>query len=373
VIYHYRRSWALLIAAALATPLVSHFVSPTYATSADELRALASPPSVPRTLEDLANAPPQIDAWLRDHFGLRSSMIHAYAWITQAVLGSGNESVLIGREGHMFYRGDDAIRQSAGLIRRDDRVTDTANLLAAIKAALALKNVPLVVASPPNTATIEGDYLPRWARNAGRLTEADLFLSALVARGITTVDLRPALRAAEVGGKVYHLHDTHWTERGAIAAFNALAETASHPDWRIDAASVLGPPQTVRGGDLARMVGINGDVTEPDQRLTLPAGRRENVGPESDQIYSITLDKPGPTILVIGDSFSEFFMPMLAQHGGRVIFMHHKWCGRDWNRVEELRPNEVWWIPTERYLVCLARPTGFPSLAGNFGSGSSAR
>jgi alginate O-acetyltransferase complex protein AlgJ len=281
--YHYRRSWAFLTAAALALPLVSHFAAPTYATSADELRAQAPRPSVPRTLREVANTPPQIDAWLRDHFGLRSSMIHAYAWITQAVLGSGNESVLIGREGRMFYRRDDALQQSAGLIRRDDQVTDTANRLAAMKGALALKNVPLVAASSPNTATIEGAYLPRWARNAGRPTEADLFLSALVARGITAVDLRPALRAAEAGGKIYHLHDTHWTERGAIAAFNAIAEAASHPDWRIDAASVLGPPQTVTGGDLARMVGINGDVTEPDQLLTLPAGRRESLGRESDQ------------------------------------------------------------------------------------------
>ena len=40
--------------------------------------------------------------------------------------------------------------------------------------------------------------------------------------------------------------------------------------------------------------------------------------------YMITTGKPGPTILVVGDSFTaSFFPPMLAQHVGRAIWVHY--------------------------------------------------
>jgi alginate O-acetyltransferase complex protein AlgJ len=355
----HRRFLALPAALLLAAPLL--FTSPKANLSSDELRVLATAPPFPQTMIDAMNLPEQIDAWLQDHFGLRRVFIHAYAILTQLVLRSGNTSVFIGRKGAMFCRLDDAIRQSAGLIRRDEQVTETVNLLSEIKTVLSFQGVPLVVASPPNAATIYGDYLPRWGRNLGQATEQDLFVSALVARGITTVDLRPVLREARLSGKVYFLHNTHWTARGAVAAFNAIAKVASHADWQVNVDTALGPTTIITGGDLARMAGINGDVTEPDQLLALPPGRRETLGSESDQIYSVTIDRPGPTILIIGDSFAQPLMPMLAEHAGRVIWMFHQWCGFDWKRVEELKPDEVWWLPTERYMLCRAKPRNFPS------------
>src|SRR6185437_10850488 len=90
-----------------------------------------------------------------------------------------------------------------------------------------------------------------WARNPGRKTEYDLFLSDLAERGVKAVDLRPALKAARSQGKVYLRHDSHWTPRGAIAGYNAVIEADGHPDWRVDPATALGPPTLVKGGDLA--------------------------------------------------------------------------------------------------------------------------
>ena len=42
--------------------------------------------------------------------------------------------------------------------------------------------------------------------------------------------------------------------------------------------------------------------------------------------------------------------------------MSHLVCGFDWNEVEKYRPDEVWWMPTERFLVCLpgVKPKGLP-------------
>ena len=192
-----------------------------------------------------------------------------------------------------------------------------------------------------------------------------MLLKVLADRGVRTVDLRPALLAERTLGKVYYLHDAHWTARGAIAGFNAIADATSHSDWRIDPDSALGPSTTILGGDLARLAGINDNVTEFDQPLVLPYGHRETfapgpLGPPFAEIFRGF----GPTVLIIGNSFThDLLAPMLGQHVGRVVWVHNLFCGFDWKWVEAFKPDEVWWMPTERQMLCRpgVRPLGLPS------------
>ena len=153
---------------------------------------------------------------------------------------------------------------------RDKSVSDTADLLAAMRDALARGGVKFLVAIPPNSATVYPDELPIWARSNGRTTEYDLLLEDLAAHGVKTVDLRPVMSAARSSGGAYYLHDTHWTPRGALAGFNAIVEADSHPDWRVDARSALGPMMRKEGGDLAWLLGVQNDVVEESEPLALP-------------------------------------------------------------------------------------------------------
>ena len=70
------------------------------------------------------------------------------------------------------------------------------------------------------------------------------------------------------------MHDTHWTFRGALAAYNAIVEADSHPEWRIEPSSALGPMNLRKGGDLARMFGVGDAVSEHAEDLTLPHGNK---------------------------------------------------------------------------------------------------
>ena len=276
------------------------------------------------------------------------------------MLGFGGSDVLVGRDGRMFYLGGEMVRQSAGLVLRDQKVADSANLLAGVRDALAKRGISFLVIVPPSTSSIYQDDLPVWAQSQGRTTEYDLFLQDLEARGIQAVDLRPALRAAASKGKAYLLHDSHWTGRGAIAGFNAVVEADSHRGWRIDPATALGPIEERKGGDLARLLGEQDDVTETTEPLALPsAGKEENLSQDVMPAHMITTGKSGPTILVIGDLFTASYFPaMLAQHVGRAIWVHYdyKGCGFDWTLIERFRPDEVWWAPVERALICDSGP-----------------
>ena len=266
----------------------------------------------------------------------------------------------------MFLRADQMLQLSAGLIRRDEQVAETADLLATMHTLLAARGARLLVASPPNSATIYPDQLPLWARNRGQRTEYDVLLDDLAARGVPVVDLRPALIAARAQGKVYHMHDTHWTAFGAVTAFNAIVEADSRPDWKLDPDRVLGAPETIVGGDLARLLGTADEVKETDRLLALPSGKREPLdnGKQFTTALS-TSDRSGPTIMIIGDSFTEgFFVPMLLQDTGRVVWLLNNVCRFDWKWIDQFRPDEVWWMPTERFIVCGkgARPVGLPPL-----------
>jgi hypothetical protein len=205
MIPHYRRFWVLPIAALLALPMLAGLVTPAPTVSTEEARQLAPAPALPSRPAEWLTLPGQVDAYLRDHFGLRGLSIRTYAALmSQSMFREGDGRVLTGLNGWLFFRGDSMLTESAGLLRRDQRVAAAADIAAAMNHALALRGIRMVVASPPNSATIYGDQLPLWATNRGQQTEYDLFLDDLAQRGVPAVDLRPTASGQGPGKGLPH-------------------------------------------------------------------------------------------------------------------------------------------------------------------------
>ena len=341
----------------LAAPLAVGIVRPdSPALILKEGRYPAPAPARPDGPGDWLKLPKQIDAYLSDHFGLRERMIRLHRDLTHPVLLKVNTAVLTGRSGRMFYQGNEMVRQSAGLVLRDVRVTQTARFIAEMRDALAERGIRFLVAIPPNSSTIYQDDLPGWAQDKGKTTEYDLLLEELKGYGVKTVDLRPPLTALRAKGEeAYLLYDAHWTPRGALAGYNAVVKADDHPSWRLDPAAVMGPPEKRKGGDVARILGVQDEVSEEAKPLTLKLqGKDEDISPGIMPDHVVDTGRPGPTIMVIGDSFTQGYFPlMLSQHGvGRAIWIHHHECGFEWKLIDKYRPDEVWWAPTERFLLC---------------------
>ena len=351
-----RRRWfAPLAFLALVAPLVIGLIAPdSPATVEAEGRRLAAAPQAPKRWADWLALPASIDAFLKDHFGLRHALIQAHRDLTKPMLGFGGAQVLVGRDGRMFYLGDDLVRQSAELVLRDERVAETVAMLTRMRDELQKRGIRFLVASPPNSATIYNDDLPAWAQTKGRRTEYDLLLAELAERGIKTVDLRPPLAAVKAVEKAYFRYNSHWTAPGAIAAFNAVAVADGHPNWTIDPATALAPVTLRTALDVARVAGVEKGLSEPNQELALSGGTREaelSPGPMPDHVQ--VSGKPGPTVMVIGNSFTtDLFTIMLVQHVARAIWINHQRCGFDWKWIDVYHPDEVWWMPTERFLSC---------------------
>ena len=66
--------------------------------------------------------------------------------------------------------------------------------------------------------------------------------------------------------------------------------------------------------------------------------------------------------MIFGDLFTGgYFPPMLLQHAGRVFGSPIVSARFDWKAIDKFHPDEVWWMPNERFLICApgARPLDF--------------
>jgi alginate O-acetyltransferase complex protein AlgJ len=370
----HRRYFAVLAFLLLAAPVAIGLVAPDGpAAILKEKRRPAPPPALPISLASLTAFPAEADAWLKDNFGLREKMIRLHKDLTKPVWSGVSSVAVTGASGRLYALLDNMVAQSAGHVVRPAKVAEAADMLAGMNAALAQRGIKFLVAIPPNSSTVYQEDLPSWARNPGRPTEYDLLLKDLAARGVKAIDLRPTLEAATAAGQTYLLNDVHWNIRGAVAGFNGVAEADGHPDWRIDPATALGALGERPGGDIATMAGVADKATERTESLALrpvgtqhdlpSGGERRIEGAQDMADHEIDTGRPGPTIMVIGDSFTVTDFPVfLSQHVGKAVWIHHNYCGLDWAVIDRVRPDEVWWAPVERFLVCRPgqHPKNFP-------------
>jgi hypothetical protein len=360
---HYYRLLFPVAVALLAIPLLVEVLAPPAPSlSYDELRILAPPPATPRRLAELPDFLRQADGWMRDHFGLRRFLIHQKSLLVSLLLRSGNDNVLIASNNWFFLLNfDESMAKAAGVIVRPEGVAETAGILVAMQHVLAARGTKLLVASPPGASTIYPEELPGWARKPGYPTQYDLLYAALIERGVPVLDLRPVLRAEKPHGHVYRMHDSHWAPRGALAAFNAIVASSGLPSWQMSPEVALAPMAPVRGGDLARFLGVAADEVEDVEQLAVPLGEYHQLNGDFIPAGWVAGSRSGPTIMVIGDSFSrEWISNLVAAHAGKLVWLHHQQCNFDWKWVDMFKPNQVWYLPNERDMLCLpgSQPMG---------------
>lgn len=349
---------ALLIALPLLATLVDRITGVRLSPAAEQQNSAAI--SLPGNLHDLRKLTESIDAGLRTGFGLRSAMIFAGGWIRYHLGARATNDVFIADSGRLFLLADQAVAQSVAAIRRDGLVDNTVDYLSRLKSTLDARGSRFVVAVPPNASTIYQSELPRWAQASGKLTEYDLLLAKTRSKGIAAIDLRPPL--AELlrnGAEAYYKRDTHWTSRGMLAAHNEIMAATGRQALAIAAERALAPRTTrLDSGDLANLLGLVGYFSAEFEDPLLEPGHREYLGGPMDRsrdegAFSVNgLNNAGPTIMIIGDSFTRGLEIFARRHAARVIWQPLLHCAFDWSLVETVKPDEVWWMPTERNLNC---------------------
>ncbi|MBV8850771.1 MAG: hypothetical protein JOZ16_14440 [Methylobacteriaceae bacterium] len=334
-------------------------VVPEQTASEGEARVLSQLPDWPRRLADWLALPRALDRYFADHFGFRVDLVRAHALLRYAVHLPSDLRVLIGRDNWLFLNGDGTIEQATGKLLRPREIAKFADYAAVLNARLASRNARLLVTIPPNSSTIYRSRLPAWAAAAPRVSEYDLMMKALAKRGVSALDLRPALLSASATHPTYRRTDTHWNKFGALVAYNAVVTALDNSRWVIDPARVLRGFEPVEGGDLARLLAVAHDVSDEEARIDLsrfdqPASRASRIETQFEEGGDlIETGHTGPTVVVIGDSFTRgFWQDYFAMHVGRYVWIHHELCGFAASVVEAYQPEFVVLAPVERQMFC---------------------
>lgn len=358
----YRRYWFVIGLCLLAVPMMAQLAELREVVSEDEGRTLSPAPAWPRSPDQWRALPRDLDRFLADHFGLRPQLVRAHGALRYAIVLPTDLRVIIGRDRWLFLNGDGTIEQATGRLLREPAIAKFADRAAELQRRLKARNARLLVAIPPNGSTINRSRLPAWAATKPAVTEYDLMMKALAARDVAAVDLRPALLAIDSIHPVYRRTDTHWNRLGALVAYNSVVEVLGKPDWTIDPGRVLRGFESVPGGDLARLLAVSDSVTDEDAVIDLSpylptALEISRIDTQSESGGDlIETGRAGPTVLVIGDSFTrEFWQDYFSLHAGKYIWIHHELCGFATSVVESHAPDIVILAPAERQMFCFGQ------------------
>jgi len=363
-----RRPFALALLLALALPALLIATRPAQGVSKLENRVLAPAPAWPRTAAAWRRLPRALDAYLADHFAFRQPLVLANMRLAKRLGGrAGVAEAVEGRNGRLLL--SEGLLQSTGRILDSAQSDDYAAYACAVRQRLVARGVRVLVTLVPSPGEIYPADIPAWAGPARRPTDYDRVLAGLRGCGAEALDLRPALERAKPQGQLYRLTDSHWTPRGSLAGYDAIIVALGHPDWTLPADRTAWAQVERADGDLLRLAGqaprpeavqVHGWTKLPPGAVRAPLA---DLSWKFGAPFEVATGRAGPTVLIVGDSFTVDDMPPLfARFAGKVAWIHQDECAFDWRAIKAVRPDIVLLAASEREARCKrGRPLNMPA------------
>ncbi|ULH17746.1 hypothetical protein MF271_20275 (plasmid) [Deinococcus sp. KNUC1210] len=167
------------------------------------------------------------------------------------LLGGTSDQVRLGTDGWIYLKAELLPRPEAS-----QSIQTRAAAVVRLQRQLAARGTRLLIAVSPDKTRIEAAHLRGGLPGGFPVNGYQQFQSLLRAAHVDTVDLATPLAAA--GGERYYRTDTHWNNRGAGLAAQAIGQALS--SWNIQGGQefVTRPtgPEQERPGDLLRLMGL---------------------------------------------------------------------------------------------------------------------
>ncbi len=328
-----------------------------------EQRAAVPFPKWSWRFRDLIVYPRQFEAWFRDHFGFRQTLIDLNSRISYFVFHtSPSAKVLLGRDGWLFYNGDkqagdsNPVDDSRGATRLPPRQLEWIRWMIQDQLEwLAARGIRYHFIVIPSKEAIYAEYLPDYAAKVGP-SPREQVLAHLRTAGVPALDLMEALRAGKARDRLFMKTDSHWNDLGALIGYQQIiaAVASNFPAVRpLTEADFRVERRLEDGSDLARMINLNRELREEQIYLAPRAERQSRVRKaglqEMVDVYAETDDASLPVGVVYRDSFTERLVPFLSENFKRLVF---KWArqGADMSRLDAAQPDVVLQIMADRAL-----------------------
>jgi alginate O-acetyltransferase complex protein AlgJ len=268
---------------------------------------------------------PDFNTWANDHLPLRSQAVRGGTELSEKVFDEppqygqttaadgvrtpavdGAQTTAVG--GAQTTPGDGVqyprvIRGSDGWLYLGSDVSTSCNPLLSVRetvrslqrldAAIEGSGRTLVLAVAPDKSTIVPEHLPdRFAGEGCAKARKAAFWDSLTSAGLPLIDMRGPLQDAQerLGHPVYRKTDSHWNWQGASVLAEQVVTRLDPALLAGDASPFVEGRETELRGDLGAMIGK----------------------PSTDEAVEVTVDRPGVTLSVGGQTVDASGMPGLG-------------------------------------------------------------
>jgi alginate O-acetyltransferase complex protein AlgJ len=307
------RLLTLMFVVAISLPLADWLFSFDDTPELTENRTAAAAPGWPHTLNAWRALPAAITAYWNDAFGFRKLMVRTHARLLLWLGDSPSPTTLVGSRGMLFFTGERSTDQFRGLYPLP--ATDLANWADALnqrKAWLAARGIRFLFVVTPSKESVYPELYPVRFNRVGPTTLDGLLSHLRAHTDVPILDLRSALQAAKGPEPLYFQTDTHWNDRGAYFAYQAMLTELQQwfpelPQRPLASFRAQSAPRYC--GDLSAFVGLAQELKEPTSVLIPtppPAAKTMFISPGKPRVEVYETAGRTRRALVFHDSF---FMP----------------------------------------------------------------
>lgn len=323
-----------------------------------ENRVKSSFPDIPTSLESASGYARKLNDYLTDHFPARIYMISWINDLRYKIGYSTTPKVFVGDAGWLFYDDGSHLPQ----LRQTSLPTENVKLAASALSVHYLNykkaNIEFVFISAPTKEIVYPEYLPSWLKTEKYFPNSVLMRQEILHNSDPgffpdLISAMQQLKLSTPSAQLYSKFDTHWTDKGALLAYllildrwrsidNTARSRLSLSDTLVGLNDNFPPPK-----NLAYMLGIAGYKDAQHAQIA----EVQNFQPKSvryltksetwDADRVISTGNSGPTLLLVGDSFSTNLIPLLARNFETIIFAHHQKGFFREDLVKEYQPSFV--------------------------------
>lgn len=267
--------------------------------------------------------PSDFDDYWQDHFGLREELVTAFHAATLAIFNDTlNEKVVAGKDGFLFY--SETLNDYTGLETMSDAdILRAANVIRQISEYAEANGAKFVFSVAPNKNTVYPEYMPSRIKRTSAVSNHTRLYAALSDAGVDTLDFAALLTEHKGDGLLYYQQDTHWNQRGALIAYNAIMKLIMNGEGYETYSAAVPHDETGYYGDLHNFVLPAEESTLPYPEYGIAANYTLDEGArmERDINFGTSSSKNAEkSLLLYRDSFGEALIPLLSTNLGRAVY-----------------------------------------------------
>ena len=258
-----------------------------------------------------------LGAYFEDHFAFRNQIVAADGAVQSAFGVSTAEGVIKGTDGWLYYTASAPDHQRTDVMS-DRAAFNAANNLRITNGYVASRGASFIVTVAPNKNSLYPDHMPYYYPAGTGEKNIDKVKKALSAQSVPYADLFAAF--ASQNETLYLQRDSHWTNKGALLAYNTVLDAAGVPHNDFSDVPVSRRQDTV--GDLGRMA--YSVLAKPEWNESYEADwsyvwTKGDGDVEAPFITTVNKNAEG-SLLMFRDSFGNTLLPFFAQSFGSAAF-----------------------------------------------------